>query len=386
MSFANRWNCGAAAANTLAACIVFLVGYGAAIAGESTNQARGKKLYEFYCYQCHGYSGDARTVAAAYLTPKPRDFSRTRPETLPREQMLEAVRHGKPGTAMVSFARVLKSEDMAAVVDYIRSDLMGSRRPELAYHTPANGWKNHQRYEPAFAFALGTLAIDTDWQDLSPTQRVGKKLFLSACITCHEPHRARDEQLQFEPSAVSYPRSTDTCVDCHAARPPELLPLSPAQPQALFEGDSSAHFAEQFLASPYRNHVRPAPTRKLSESEARGKDLFLENCAFCHAADGSSRNWIGSFLQPRPRDLRPGAMQAVRSASGLAEIIRNGVPGTSMPAWRAVLRESEIADLVAFLTHGQNMPSGRDSVAGPGALQTTDSPLQWTRRDHADSK
>jgi len=343
---------------------------------------RGKEIYDFYCYQCHAYSGNANTVAAAYLTPKPRDFSRTDPRLLPREQMLKAVRDGKPGTAMVSFARVLGNDEMAAVIDYIRSNLMGLQRPELAYHTPANGWENHQRYEPAFAFALGKVPIDTAWEDLSPKQRTGKQLFLSACITCHEPRRAGKEPLTFEPRAVSYPRSTDTCVDCHAARPPQLLPLSAAQPHALVDGNSPNHFPEQFVASPYLSHVQPTPASKLSENATRGKELFLENCAFCHAADGSSRNWIGSFLQPRPRDLQQGAISVTRSATQLAEIIRHGIAGTSMPAWRTVLEESEIADLVAFLLHGQGASSGGDATKGATPSLAADPPLQWTRRSH----
>ena len=37
---------------------------------------RGRAVYNYRCYFCHGYSGDARTLAATYLNPRPRDFTR----------------------------------------------------------------------------------------------------------------------------------------------------------------------------------------------------------------------------------------------------------------------------------------------------------------------
>jgi cytochrome c oxidase cbb3-type subunit 3 len=283
-----------------AACIFVFSLYTSATSAEESQLEQGKSLYEFYCYQCHAYSGNANTVAATYLNPKPRDFTRANSSRLTREQMLRAVQHGKPGTAMTSFARVLSSEDMAAVVDYVRSNLMGSQRPELAYHTLANGWENHQRYESAFVFALGTVPIDTAWEDLSPKQRIGRQLFLSACITCHESRRVNNEPLKFEPRAVSYPRSTDTCIDCHAARPRELLPFSAARPNALTDNKGAESPPRNLGASPYLKHGRPKLEKNLSESELRGKELFLANCAFCHAADGSSKNWIGSLAHRCP--------------------------------------------------------------------------------------
>ena len=42
----------------------------------------GRSVYNFRCYFCHGYSGDARTLAAEFLSPPPRDFTDTDPEAL----------------------------------------------------------------------------------------------------------------------------------------------------------------------------------------------------------------------------------------------------------------------------------------------------------------
>ena len=84
-------------------------------AAASQQQDPGKQLYEFYCYQCHAYAGNANTVAASYLSPRPRDFTRADPDVLTREKMLSALRNGRPGTAMTSFSRVLSDADIAAL-------------------------------------------------------------------------------------------------------------------------------------------------------------------------------------------------------------------------------------------------------------------------------
>jgi len=47
-----------------------------ASAGQADLHELGRKVYNFRCYFCHGYSGDARTVAASQLLPPPRDFTR----------------------------------------------------------------------------------------------------------------------------------------------------------------------------------------------------------------------------------------------------------------------------------------------------------------------
>src|SRR3569623_1536122 len=63
---------------------------------------RGQKIYNERCYFCHGYSGDAKPLAASYLNPPPRAFTTSAPAKLSRAKMIAAVPHGLPGTAMQS--------------------------------------------------------------------------------------------------------------------------------------------------------------------------------------------------------------------------------------------------------------------------------------------
>ena len=115
----------------------------------------GRRVYNFRCYYCHGYSGDARTLAATLLTPQPVDFTRASLELLGRERMLLSIQNGRPGTAMMSFSSVLQPHEIAAVTDFIRQEFMTNKLENTRYHTEANGWFNHQRYAAAFPFTSG---------------------------------------------------------------------------------------------------------------------------------------------------------------------------------------------------------------------------------------
>ncbi|MDH3526548.1 MAG: c-type cytochrome [Gammaproteobacteria bacterium] len=284
-------------------------------------QEQGKTVYNFYCYQCHSYAGDARTLASSFLEPKPRNFSATDPDTLNREQMIEAVTHGRPGTAMTSFSSVLNLDEISATVDYIRTMFMQGSTPELIYHTPENGWDDHERYRYAFPFASGEIPLDTAWENLTPEQRHGKQLFMHSCISCHDRGRVTNEGAIWELRALSYPRKHYT-----HTRPMDGLTG----------------------ASPYALHDKPPEVESLTANERRGEQLYQQNCAFCHAADGTARNWIGSFLEPRPRNLT-GQQLAGMDNSRLKDVIMDGIEGTSMPAWRHVLDAGQIEDILDYI-------------------------------------
>lgn len=314
---------------------------------------RGESVYRFYCYQCHAYAGDGRTVAAHSLDPRPRDFTAADPALLTRERMLEAVSRGRPGTAMVSFASVLSPADIEAVVDYVRRSFMGQRSLDARYHTPANGWQDHERFAAAYPFVTGELSLDTAGEELSPGQRAGKRLFLGACATCHDPPADTVTGPVWEARAVSYPRRHYS----HRTPPPPV------------DGVSGA--------TPYRKHERPPPLEGLPDAAKRGAALFQRNCAFCHAPDGTGRHWIGSFLEPRPRNLTSRSIRERPDAS-LAAVIRDGLPDSSMPAWRHVLNDADIADIITYIK-----TAFREAADAPAAVGGTvdRSPPTWRSRD-----
>ncbi|MDH3537965.1 MAG: c-type cytochrome, partial [Gammaproteobacteria bacterium] len=156
---------------------------------------------------------------------------------------------------------------------------------------------------------------------LTPEQVRGKQLFLTTCITCHDRARVQDEGVIWSKQSISYPRNnySHTAVDALSS------------------------------ASIYARHDVSPRVPDLSATAARGKDLWQQNCAFCHAADGTGENWIGSFLEPKPRNLTDAKFMQAMTDDLLLERIREGIENTSMPAWKNVLSEIQIRQIISYI-------------------------------------
>lgn len=282
---------------------------------------RGRVIYNFRCYFCHGYSGDAKTLASTYLKPQPRDFTSLLPDQPGRKEMLHIVKEGSEKTAMAGFANILTQQEVEWVVDFVRNEFIRDKRKNTQYHTKVNGWPNHQRYANAFPFATGVIKLDTPWKQLTVRQRRGKQLFLTSCISCHDRAKVNDEGPHWEAMAVSFP-----------------LKKNPLK----IEADTIS------AASVYLQHEQSPAITELSEEGKKGNKLYQKNCAFCHAKDGTGRNWIGTFLQPHPRDLTK-YNSGRKKKDNLIYIIENGLSGTTMPAWKNVLSKAEIKLIAVYI-------------------------------------
>jgi cytochrome c oxidase cbb3-type subunit 3 len=318
--------------------------------------ALGRAVYNYRCYFCHGYSGDAKTLATTYLDPKPRNFQATSPQEMPYERILAAVRHGKDGTAMKGFTGIINDREMEAVSHFVRDEFLQKRAPNTRYHTKENGWPDHERNAVAFPFARGDIAIDTPWEQLNEEQQKGMRLFRSACITCHDHGKVNNPGTVWESRPVSFPRDA-YCTSCHQDVP-RSEPRGVSHPQrpathTFAQPDGSVPLsrpgATTSVGNNYVIHDTPPVLVNASALELRGEQLFQKNCAFCHAGDGTSKGWIGSFLEPHPRDLTSREQMRGMDRERLLRSIREGLPNTSMPAWKSVLSEAEIDAIAAYI-------------------------------------
>lgn len=284
---------------------------------------KGRSLYNYRCYFCHGYSGDARTLAATYLTPPPADFTRADPARLTPQAIVAVLETGRPGTAMKSFRGILDKEEMLHLAGFVAAEFVERKAVNTRYHTPENGWSDHARYEIAFPFAKGEIPLSRPWESLTPEQIEGKRLYLSACVSCHDRGAPEEDTVAWDARPLSYPRNH----------------YSPSDPP----------IDAMTSASPYAKHDVPKKLRGMTRQEKRGERLFLGNCAFCHGADGTGKNWIGAFLEPHPRNLTDPAVMAGMTRKRLIGAIREGIPGTSMPAWKSVFDAGEIRAIAAYV-------------------------------------
>jgi cytochrome c oxidase cbb3-type subunit 3 len=208
----------------------------------------------------------------------------------------------------------------------VHREFVRDKARNTQYHTAANGWPNHGRYRAAFPFATGALSPGVPESDLSPEQRLGRQLFLTACVTCHDRPDAIDEQRVFALRSVSFPEGNYT--HAHEA--------------------GAAHADPD---DPYERHEQAPALIAPDARVAHGETLFQRSCAYCHAADGSGRNWIGAFLDPPPPDFRRSEIAARFTQAYLHNVTEAGIAGTSMPAWRQVLSAEEIDAVVAYMLH-----------------------------------
>ncbi|MDH5727579.1 MAG: c-type cytochrome [Gammaproteobacteria bacterium] len=284
----------------------------------------GRDIYNYRCYFCHGYNGDAKTVAAGFIEPKPRSFIQSDATKLSRERMMRAVREGIAGTAMKSFRRLLTEAEMGLVVDFVRQQFMLQQKYNTVYHSEENGWRDFQQNKVAFPFVFGEVALDSAYDKLSPALQQGYTLYMDTCITCHDASHGIDQDKQsiWQARPLSFPRNSYS--------------------HRQIKPDSISH------ASNYSQHEKPQDWTGLLPLEQQGADLFSANCSFCHSMDGSGKNWIGSFIEPHPADLRQARVQDL-SLPELELVIANGKKNSAMPAWKTVLSKEEIHAVAVFV-------------------------------------
>lgn len=93
--------------------------------GNPAGLETGRDIFFKHCKACHGDKGDGKTFAANVLNPPPKNFTseKSRRE-LTEERMLRSVAEGRKGTAMMPWKSRLTSNEIRAVVGYIRKKLM----------------------------------------------------------------------------------------------------------------------------------------------------------------------------------------------------------------------------------------------------------------------
>src|SRR5262249_22704534 len=87
-----------------------------------------------------------------------------------------------------------------------------------------------------------------------------------------------------------------------------------------------------------------------------GYGLYRRHCLHCHGVSGAGDGPTAPFLYPTPRDYRPGKFKFTSTPNGapphrddLIRTVQNGLHGTSMPAFEALLSADEIKQVVDYV-------------------------------------
>jgi high-affinity iron transporter len=96
---------------------------------------------------------------------------------------------------------------------------------------------------------------------------------------------------------------------------------------------------------------------------AEGEGLYTQRCLACHGATGADDGPSASLLSKLPPELASFAWQAERSDADIAQAIRAGLSGTSMPPSRD-LSDTELAAVVAYVRSLATKQAPRPTLAG----------------------
>lgn len=85
-----------------------------------------------------------------------------------------------------------------------------------------------------------------------------------------------------------------------------------------------------------------------------GRDLYELHCAACHGEDGAGDGPAAEFVYPAPRDFTIGMFKYKTSPfktmpptdEDIFHTIKEGLPGTAMPAWESLLSDAQIRELI----------------------------------------
>jgi cbb3-type cytochrome c oxidase subunit III len=99
-----------------------------------------------------------------------------------------------------------------------------------------------------------------------------------------------------------------------------------------------------------------APDVGTEAQRASGKQLYGKYCAQCHGEKGDGEGDATPHLFPKPRNFTSGKFKVRTTANGslpthqdLVNIIRRGMPYTSMPAWPN-LSDQDVTNLAYYIT------------------------------------
>ncbi|AMY12045.1 Selenate reductase subunit gamma precursor [Luteitalea pratensis] len=109
-------------------------------------------------------------------------------------------------------------------------------------------------------------------------------------------------------------------------------------------------------AMPMRSVKAQGPYVGTDAQRESGKQLYGKYCAQCHGDKGDGEGYATPHLYPRPRNFTTGKFKVRTTPNGalpthqdLVNIIRRGMPYTSMPAWPD-LTDQEVANLAYYIT------------------------------------
>lgn len=114
--------------------------------------------------------------------------------------------------------------------------------------------------------------------------------------------------------------------------------------------------AAKYSGRPYDTDFPWPPGVQLESGAATGKRLYVRYCAMCHGLGGNGLGPAAGNLSAKPTDFQSGWFKYKSTPAGvtptdedLARVVGDGLPGSTMPWFRDLLRPEEIRAVVDYV-------------------------------------
>jgi sulfur oxidation c-type cytochrome SoxX len=279
---------------------------------------KGRKLFfSQNCYGCHRIDGLSEGTLGPDLTEVGKKWK--------LDYLWESIVEPRANIATSFMPKFnLSEDDTKALVIFLKSrrgmnfaeTSMERYRARLNERVPA-------KEEPVGAEDAKVLAAEGE-----------KSLRSRACTACHKMGTADGgiaPDLSFEGLIKNEEWLQDHFKDPRSRIPDSIMPAFRFQ-------------AREFRAlSAYLTGLNTPPAFPTPEATYAGL------CARCHGDKGDGSGTIAWYLDPAPRDLTRAAFINSKPADRFYQSIREGVPGTSMPAWGKVLNDEQVRGVFAHV-------------------------------------
>ena len=95
------------------------------------------------------------------------------------------------------------------------------------------------------------------------------------------------------------------------------------------------------------------PLAGQAQDAAAGKEIYEQYCALCHGSQGQGDGSLSANLDPKPRDHTDGAYMNALTDEHLLKVVSEGGGAVGlapiMPAWKGILSEQQILDVIGFV-------------------------------------
>jgi high-affinity iron transporter len=196
--------------------------------------------------------------------------------------------------------------------------------------------------EERFSQALGSeaaLELPTKAIDLT----LGKQLYESSCASCHGISGKGDgvagRGMNPPPPAIGVEAAMR---DVTPATMYRIVSVGiGGTPMVGYASTMSAD--ERWNVVSYLISLRATP-----QQVAEGEGLYMQGCVQCHGALGAGDGAFARSLSRVPQEIGAFGWQASRNDLALAEVVRDGRPGTAMPPAQT-LTPQQLRNVVAYL-------------------------------------